>query len=76
MVGWKHQLNGHEFESAPGGGEGVLQSMGSQRAGHDWVTKQQQQQYIYLQNRKVGDRAQHLKELHGLIIAHCNTLAC
>ena len=35
MVGWHHQLNGHEFEQAPGDGEGqgslgVLQSMVSQ----------------------------------------------
>ena len=22
MVGWHHRLNGHEFESAPGGGDG------------------------------------------------------
>ena len=22
MVGWHHQLNGHEFEQAPGGGDG------------------------------------------------------
>ena len=22
MVGWLHQLNGHEFEQAPGGGDG------------------------------------------------------
>ena len=22
MVGWHHQLNGHEFEQAPGEGEG------------------------------------------------------
>ena len=22
MVGWHHQLNGHEFEQTPGGGEG------------------------------------------------------
>ena len=22
MVGWHHQLNGHEFEQAPGSGEG------------------------------------------------------
>ena len=32
MVGWRHQLNGHEFEQAPGDGEGqgngMLQSMG------------------------------------------------
>ena len=23
MVGWHHQLDGHEFEQAPGDGEGV-----------------------------------------------------
>ena len=22
IVGWDHQLNGHEFEQAPGGGDG------------------------------------------------------
>ena len=35
MVGWHHQLNGHEFEQSPGNGEGqgkpgVLQFMGPQ----------------------------------------------
>ena len=40
MVGWHHQLNDHEFEQAPGDGEGqgslaMLQSMGSQSVGHD-----------------------------------------
>ena len=39
MVGWHHRLNGHEFEQAPGDhegqGSGVLQSMRSQRVGHD-----------------------------------------
>ena len=40
MVGWYHRLNGHEFEQAPGDGEGqgsvaLLQSMGSQRDRHD-----------------------------------------
>ena len=48
MVGWHHWHNGHEFEWTPGVGDGqggrVLQSMGSQRAGHGWVTEQQQQQ--------------------------------
>ena len=42
MVGWHHRLGGHEFEQALGwwwtGRPGVLQSMGSQRVGHDWVT--------------------------------------
>ena len=40
MAGWHHRLNGHEFEQAPGVGDGqgkpgVLQSMGLQRVGHD-----------------------------------------
>ena len=40
MVGWDRECNGHEFEQAPGVGDGqrsldVLQSMGSQRVGHD-----------------------------------------
>ena len=32
MVGWHHQLNGHESEQTLGAG---AQSMGSQRVGHD-----------------------------------------
>ena len=47
MVGWHHQLNGYEFKQTWGwwrtGKPGVLQSMGSQRVRHDWVTEQQQQ---------------------------------
>ena len=44
MVAWHHRLNGHEFEQTPGDNEGqgnfsVLQSMGSQRVGHDLVTE-------------------------------------
>ena len=40
MVGWHHQLNGHEFEQALAAGDGqgkpgVLQSMGSQRVKHN-----------------------------------------
>ena len=34
MVGWYHWFNGHEFEQRTGR-PGVLQSMGSQRVGHD-----------------------------------------
>ena len=48
MVGWHHWLNGHEFEQDGASGKwwrtgkpGVLQSIGSQRVGHDWVTGQQ-----------------------------------
>ena len=44
MVGWHHQLSGHEFEQAPGDGKrtgksGVWQSMGLQRVGHDLATE-------------------------------------
>ena len=36
MVGWHHQLNGHEFEQAPGVVEhSVLRSTGLQRVRHD-----------------------------------------
>ena len=39
MVGWHHQLDGHEFEQALGDGEGqrilaCCQSMGLQRVRH------------------------------------------
>ena len=40
MIVWHHGLNGHEFEQTPGDSDGqgslaVLQSMGSQRVGHE-----------------------------------------
>ena len=38
MVGWHHQLNGHEFEQVPGVGDrqgSLLQSMGLQKIRHD-----------------------------------------
>ena len=38
MVGWHHRLDGCEYEQALGVGDGrrvVLQSMESQRVGHD-----------------------------------------
>ena len=40
IAGCHHQLNGHEFEQTLGDGErqrkpGMLQSMGSQKVGHD-----------------------------------------
>ena len=37
MVGWHHQFNGHEFEQAPGDGEG----QGSLHAAVQRVTKSQ-----------------------------------
>ena len=41
MVGWHHWLNGLEFEQSPGDGEdreACMQSVGTQRVGHDWKT--------------------------------------
>ena len=40
MVGWHHQLNGHELEQALGDGEGQG-SLVCCRVGHDLVTEQQ-----------------------------------
>ena len=44
MVGWHYWLNGHEFEQAPGVGDGQgglagCSPWGSQRAGHNWTDK-------------------------------------
>ena len=43
MVGWHYRLNGHEFEQAPGVGEGqgslAYCSPWGRRVRHDWVTK-------------------------------------
>ena len=43
IVGWHHWLDGHEFEQARcwwwTGNPGALQSMGSQRVIHDWMTE-------------------------------------
>ena len=43
MVGWHHQLNGHEFEQVPGVGDGqgslVCCSPWGRRVRHDWATE-------------------------------------
>ena len=44
IVGWHHRLDGHEFGSSSRSwcwawNPGLLQSMGSQRVGHDTVTE-------------------------------------
>ena len=43
MVGWRHQLNGHEFEQTLENSEGqesLACCIGSQRIEHDLVTEQ------------------------------------
>ena len=71
MVGWHHWLNGRESEQTPGK-PGVLQSIGPQRAGHDWVTEQQNEQQIVghdwtttkmFQNQELCFRAEHDRSL-------------
>ena len=43
MVGWHHRLNGHEFEQAPGDGEGQGGLVGctpwGRRVRHDFASK-------------------------------------
>ena len=44
MVGWHHQLNGHEFEQVPGVGDGQgslvwYSPWGCKKVRHDWVTE-------------------------------------
>ena len=50
MLGWHHQLRGHEFEQTLGEVKtrkpGVLQSLGLQRVRHSLVTEQQQPIHI------------------------------
>ena len=51
MVGWHHQLNGHEFEQALGDGEGqgslVCCTPWVHRVRHDWVTEQQSKHKVF-----------------------------
>ena len=60
MVGWHHRCKGLELgqSSRYGEGQGMLLSMGSQRAGHDWVTAQQQKyislKFIFLHHQNQG----------------------
>ena len=51
MIGWHHRLNGLWVWASSGrwwwtGKPGVLQSMGSQRVGHNWATEQQQKSHV------------------------------
>ena len=52
MVGWHHRLNGHEFEEAPGDGEGqgslACCSPWGRRVGRNWATEQQQRDCLHI----------------------------
>ena len=46
MVGWPHQLNGHEFEQTPGDGDGqgdlvCCGPQGHKESDNDWANEQQ-----------------------------------
>ena len=54
MVGWHHQLNEHEFDQAPGVGDGqgslACCSPWGCRVGHDWATELTEQNIITFQS--------------------------
>ena len=51
MVGWHHQLNGHEFQQTPGDSEGqgslACCSPWGPRVRHDLLTEQQEKPSMY-----------------------------
>ena len=64
MVGWHHWLDGHEFEQAPGAGDGQGSLAGCSpwgcRVGHDWTE---------LKNVNSTNRADRKFGIHGMILA-------
>ena len=65
MVGWHHQLNGHEFEQAPGDGEG----QGAWRAAAHGVAKSQTQ----LSNQTTATTPNYLLKQILEILWSCST---
>ena len=71
MVEWHQWLYGHEFEQAPGVGDGqggptpgVLQSVQSQRVRHDWVTELKWTE-SHLQRKAPRSRRKGLQRVRG-----------
>ena len=75
MVGWHHQLNGHEFEQTLGDsdGQGSLACCNPWdcRVRHDFVTKQQQQQQIILTKDSLTEQKSH--RIYACKIDVCGT---
>ena len=74
MIGWHHQLNGLEFEQAPGDGKGqgclVCFSPWGHRVRHNWATEQWQQLeregwYFYINATSRGGADQELLAFVG-----------
>ena len=60
MVGWHHQLDGHEFEQALGDGEGqrslgCCSPWGSQRVGNNQAAEPQHQRNKYKKRKASND---------------------
>ena len=59
MVWWHHQLNGYEWVNSGNwwwtGRPGMLQSMGLQRVGYDWVTELNWTEWSSLNNFYIKD---------------------
>ena len=72
MVGWHHPLNGHEFKQVLGTGDGqtgrpgMLQFMGSQRVGHDWVTELNYYSSSIRATRKVSAKEEKISHNYGM----------
>ena len=82
MVGWHHRLDGHEFQQAPGVGDGQgslacpWKSMGSQRVVQDWVTELNNQEafpfiWLYMCSFLVKQRYFILSTLFNMIQSGC-----
>ena len=67
MVGWHHRLNGHGFGWTLGAG--VLQFMGSQRIGHNWVTELNWTEYSHI----VSD---HIRSVVQSCLTLCDPMSC
>ena len=66
MVGWHHQLNGHEFEQSPGDGEG----QGSLACCSPWGHKESDMALVTEQQQKRNS-----SQLSKLVILSINKLA-
>ena len=83
MVGWHHQLNGHESEQSSGswwwtGKPGMLLSMGWQRVRHDWATELNWMQLIwgakYLKGRSCPEEELRTQPLVPLVFSWMSSL--
>ena len=80
MVGWHHQLNGHEFESTPGVGDGqgglACCSPWVCRVGHDWVTKLNWISILCLKEKGYPRRGREMRKwlVGGAVKIHLSSL--